>query len=138
LEPPQLRWPRPNSASRITRRKTSPLERAAGVLRAATHKGSINCSRTRGVSLRVSSATLCAGGQRKRASCQPAAARSSDSLSAQVQPRAARIPAAASQGAGHSGSANPLPCTSRSTSGRRSSTSPGRTPTFSISRKVST
>ena len=76
--------PRPVArASCRTRRKTAPLADAAGVLSAATHKGSTSSRRIDSGKAAQSSATVASAAQRKSARCHAAAVRSNESRACQ-------------------------------------------------------
>jgi hypothetical protein len=105
--------PWPNSASRMTVRNTCALAWAAGRFRADTHSGSISSSITRAGKVRHSPPTVSDGEQTKPERCQASEARTRASRSDQRQPRAVRIAATASSGAGQrsaqAGVCRPLP-----------------------------
>jgi hypothetical protein len=89
------------------------------VLSADTHSGSISSCITRGERPAHRSATVVVLAQRNPESRQPMAVRSNEDLSRHVQPRAVKMPASRSNGAGSRGSFNPPPSANRKESGRR-------------------
>ena len=111
--PRQWPWPAPNSASCSTRSSTAALACASGVLSADRQSGSISSSITRGGSPAQSPATLRSDGQENPVARQRKLVCSSANRSRQPQPRAPRMAASRSSGAGqraaHAGTASPEP-----------------------------
>lgn len=131
-EPPAV----PNSASPSTRRNTVALAWSAGVFIAATHNGSISCSRTRFGSAAHKAPTVSTPGLRMPCLHQLSDVCNSASRSPSDQPRAPSTPRANPHSAGPGATFSPCPSGYRNSNGRRLSSFAVSAPTRPMTRCV--
>ena len=127
-------------ASRKTRRKTAPLVSWGALLNAATHNGSIRPFITAAPRFWHKSATLWWSGQVNLRCFHCAVVRNRDHFSARLQPlvRTMACSAASCPLVVVVGRCSPRPSGVRKSSGSRSNSASGETPTVRISASVST